>query len=240
MASVTIDPTVPASPENQGGGLGASRIRNIASWLLEMFGQPGTAPFTFNSNPFNVDASGNVTIPQALTVGGTATLAADPTLPLQAATKQYVDKATPPIAVYQYTSLPTNVVVPQNVKTQILQTAVLPALAVSPHGVWIVSFVARCLFIAGGSANATVGASLQTSSQFGSNFVSTLQTGGNSTEPANLSFILAPSYLVADGHTIQATLSVQSVSFTPSGFVVALDSIFNQVATDIVIVAVPQ
>lgn len=85
MANFTIDPTVPPASENQGGGQGALRIRNVAAWLLQLIGQSGSAAFTLSGNPWTVDANANVTIAQTLT------LAANPTSALQAATKQYVD-----------------------------------------------------------------------------------------------------------------------------------------------------
>lgn len=239
MGSVTIDPTVPQAGENQGGGLGASRIRNIAAWLQQMFGQAGTAPFTFTANPFNVDASGNVTVPQTLTVAGAAAmqstvlLAADPTLALQAATKQYVDNKHAPAAVYQYTVLTSDVSVASNTQTQVLQTTVIPALATSPNGHWIVRVVARCLFQSSFAQVDNLAAFLQVNSDFISSYAS---SGTNGTQ-ALISAVLDHTLLVADGQTVQATMAVKAPG---EGVVSALDPIFILRPTDITVVAQPQ
>ena len=76
-----IDPTIPANEENIGGGLGASRIRNLAAATQQMFGGAGTAPITYNIDPFIVDP-----------LTGLSTIPGDPTANLGIASKQYVDQ----------------------------------------------------------------------------------------------------------------------------------------------------
>lgn len=80
----TIDPTLPPD-SGESATLGALRIRNVATWLLQMFGLPAVStPITIP--PMTVTPStGAVVFPS------TVTLAADPASALQAATKQYVD-----------------------------------------------------------------------------------------------------------------------------------------------------
>lgn len=72
--SFTIDPTVPVSSESVGNA--DVRIQNVASWLLQLIGQPGNAAFT-TSSPFTVDGSGNVNIVNSagFKVGGSPLLA---------------------------------------------------------------------------------------------------------------------------------------------------------------------
>src|SRR6185437_8673593 len=84
--SFSIDPTLPASGENIGGGLGASRIRNVASWLLQMFDFSGSIAETITP-PFSMDNNGNVRVLQTLVVP-------TPTTSGQAANKGYVDGAS--------------------------------------------------------------------------------------------------------------------------------------------------
>lgn len=86
--SFTIDPTIPANTEAIGGGLGASRIRNLAALQLQIFGYAGTAPITFTQAPFGIDANNLPTVPGApLSSNGIAN-------------KTYVDTSIANIPVY--------------------------------------------------------------------------------------------------------------------------------------------
>lgn len=82
----TVDPTLPANTEAIGGGLGASRIRNITSWLLQMFGYSGATAQTIISPPFGIDINNLVTVQS------------NPISPTGIATKQYVDAAGSTVA----------------------------------------------------------------------------------------------------------------------------------------------
>jgi hypothetical protein len=82
----TVDPTLPANTEAIGGGLGASRIRNITSWLLQMFGYSGSTAQTIISPPFGFDINNLVTVQS------------NPISPTGIATKQYVDAAGSTVA----------------------------------------------------------------------------------------------------------------------------------------------
>lgn len=68
--SIIVDPTVPPVTENVGNGY--IRIQTVAGWLLALLGQPSNAAFTFGTNPFTVNASGdvNITNGSTFTVGG--------------------------------------------------------------------------------------------------------------------------------------------------------------------------
>src|SRR5882757_8493188 len=82
--SFTIDPTLPPDT-GESATLGATRIRNVTTWLLGIFGLASTIT-TVVTAPVVLDpATGNVIF------NGTVGLQADPTTSLQAATKQYVD-----------------------------------------------------------------------------------------------------------------------------------------------------
>lgn len=74
MASSTLDPTVPIPSESEGNG--RVRIIEVKQALLALFGQSTSAAFTWNNNPFVIDASGNVNITQAagFTIGGNPTI----------------------------------------------------------------------------------------------------------------------------------------------------------------------
>lgn len=80
MPPITIDPTVPQGSEAE--TLGASRIRNIATWLQQMFGGAGSTALTYALAPFTVDQ-----------VTGLVTVQGNPTTGLGIATKQYADQA---------------------------------------------------------------------------------------------------------------------------------------------------
>lgn len=82
MASLTIDPTVPADSESPRQG--ASRIRNNVLQFLGLISQAGGNPVTFSAAPFTVDTNGNVTVNVTLSIPA-------PTLSLHATTKAYVD-----------------------------------------------------------------------------------------------------------------------------------------------------
>lgn len=73
--SVTVDPTVPPANENEGNGY--VRIQNVAGWINALYGQSSSASFTYGTNPFTVDSSGNVNVTNGsgFTVGGNPVLA---------------------------------------------------------------------------------------------------------------------------------------------------------------------
>lgn len=73
--SITVDPTVPPANENEGNGY--VRIQNVAGWINALYGQSSSAPFTYGTNPFTVDSSGNVNVTNGsnFTVGGNPVLA---------------------------------------------------------------------------------------------------------------------------------------------------------------------
>lgn len=220
-----IDPTDPG--DGVPALVGPKELRALKLFIADLLGLP-VSPTQITAAPFSITAGGVVAISQA-----GVTVAADPTTALGIATKQYVDSQGPPAAVYQYTPLPTQVSVPINTQTQILQTPLISALPTSPHGHWIVNVVARCVFL-GVAGIGTVAAFLQ----INSDFISAIQTSGNTNEAVDISFVLPGTFLVADGQTVQATLSLKSSNST--GTVPTLDPVFILIPTDITIVATPQ